>query len=215
MGAQRIAWQMRRMNDQLSALSPTDPRWIQVAGELAGISGQLAARLEPNGGPFTEAARHWNKCASWAGRGNPAKGSRPARFGGAVLTVASVALTPSDSMTAYALIAVQMMRTAQAMADAYEAAGRAKTAARTREVAIERLGRALSAAGAPSDEQLRELLEQGKPLASDRAFGGADAAKAGTAKPSKGTDHGPLPGRISDPRPTTPGTKKGRDGPGR
>ena len=100
-------------------------------------------------------------------------------------------------------------------ADAYEAAGRAKTAARTRKVAVEHLGRALTAAGAPGDEQLRELLEQGKPLTSDRAFGGADAAKAGTATPSKSTDRGPLPGRISDPRPATPGQKKGRDGPGR
>lgn len=215
MGAQRVAWRMRKTNEQLAKLSPTDPRWIQIAGEMAGISGQLAARLEPNGGPFTDAARHWNKCASWSGRGNPAKGSRKPRFGGAALTVSSIALTPSDSMTAYALIAVQMMRTAQAMADAYEAGGRAKTAARTREVAVERLGRALAASGAPTDEQLRELLEEGKPLASGRAFAGGDAGTAGTAKPSKGTGRAPLPGRISDPRPTEQGRTKGRDGPSR
>jgi len=212
MNAQRAAWQMRKMNQQLARLSPTDPRWIQIAGELAGISGHLAARLEPNGGPFTDAARHWNKCASWSGRGNPAEGSRPARFGGAALTLASVALAPDDSMTAYALIAVQMLRTARALADAYEAVGRTTAAARTRDIAINRLNRALLVAGASSDQQLRTLLEQGKPSASEPAVAGRDSSQVGTAQSAP---RAPLPGRIAGQDRAKQQHKNDRDGPGR
>lgn len=116
--AESAARMMRVFADELARIEPQDvAAWATVAREAGGVAAAFARRLEPGGGPITDAARALSasaQTAAWVERQGSAV--RVPSLG--MLTAAVLLAGSEDPMVGWTVVVGEMMRTLEAIAEA-------------------------------------------------------------------------------------------------